>query len=265
MDGKAMREWKQRDHSLKIQHLDFSYGKRDVLSDVSFEASKGEILAILGPNGSGKSTLLRCLNRILRPKRGEVLLDDQRIGSLTAEKRAQWIAYVPQKLDTAPLSVFESVLMGRKPYFTWNASKTDLEKVEAILDRLDLTSLARRPVDQLSGGECQKAALARVLVQEPKLLLLDEPTSALDLKNQVEILTLLQKVARERNLIVLLTMHDINVAVRYADRFLLLQKGKLVGDVMRGGLTSELIESVYGLPVEIHTSERNISFIIEKL
>ena len=250
---------------MKVQHLDFSYGKRNVLSDVSFEANGGEILAVLGPNGSGKSTLLRCLNRILRPKQGELLLDDQAIGSMTAEQRAQWIAYVPQKLDTAPLSVFESVLMGRKPYFTWMASKTDLEKVEAMLNRLGLDSLAQRPVNQLSGGECQKVALARVLVQEPKLLLLDEPTSALDLKNQVEILTLLQKVVRERNLIVLLTMHDINVAVRYADRFILLQKGKLVGDVLRDGLTPELIEKVYGLPVEIHTSEQNISFIIEKL
>ena len=250
---------------MKVQHLDFSYGKRNVLSDVSFEANGGEILAVLGPNGSGKSTLLRCLNRILHPKQGELLLDDQAIGSLTAEQRAQWIAYVPQKLDTAPLSVFESVLMGRKPYFTWMASKTDLEKVEAMLNRLGLDSLAQRPVNQLSGGECQKVALARVLVQEPKLLLLDEPTSALDLKNQVEILTLLQKVVRERNLIVLLTMHDINVAVRYADRFILLQKGKLVGDVLRDGLTPELIEKVYGLPVEIHTSEQNISFIIEKL
>jgi iron complex transport system ATP-binding protein len=250
---------------LKVHHLDFSYGRRDVLSDVSFEAHKGKILAVLGPNGSGKSTLLRCLNRILRPRRGELLLENQRIGSMTAEKRAQWIAYVPQKLDTAPLSVFESVLMGRKPYFTWMASKTDLAKVAAMLNRLGLDALAHRSVDQLSGGECQKAALARVLVQEPKLLLLDEPTSALDLKNQVEILTLLQQIVRERNLIVLLMMHDINVAVRYADRFLLLQKGKLVGDVLREGLTPELIESVYGLPVEIHTSERNISFIIEKL
>jgi len=257
--------WNQTSNSLKVQHLDFSYGKRDVLSGVSFEANKGEILAVLGPNGSGKSTLLRCLNHILRPKRGELLLDDQHIGLMTAEKRAQWIGYVPQKLDTAPLSVFESVLMGRKPYFTWMASKTDLEKVEAMLNRLGLDSLAHRPVNQLSGGECQKAALARVLVQEPKLLLLDEPTSALDLKNQVEILTLLQKIVRECNLIVLLTMHDINVAIRYANRFLLLQKGKLVGNVSQNGLTSELIENVYGLPVEIHTSERNVSFIIEKI
>jgi len=257
---------------LKVQHLRFSYGKRNVLSDVSFETGAGEILAVLGPNGSGKSTLLRCLTGILRPKQGAMTLNDRAIANCTAEQRAQWIAYVPQKVETAPLSVFESVLLGRKPYFTWKASKYDLEKVEEILDRLGLDTLAQRPVDQLSGGESQKVALARVLVQEPQLLLLDEPTSSLDLKNQVEILVLLRKIVRERNLTAILTMHDINVAIRYTDRFLLLQNGKLVGNVLRDGLTPELIgltpeliENVYGLPVEIHTSERNMSFIIEKI
>jgi len=250
---------------LNVQHLHFSYGKRNVLSDVSFETDTGEILAVLGPNGSGKSTLLRCLTGILCPKQGGITLHNRAIAQCTAEQRARLIAYVPQKVETAPLSVFESVLLGRKPYFTWKASKDDLEKVGEMLVRLGLDALAQRPVDQLSGGESQKTALARVLVQEPKLLLLDEPTSALDLKNQVEILVLLRKIVREQNLTAILTMHDINVAVRYTDRFLLLQNGKLVGNVLRDGLTPELIESVYGLPVEIHTSERNMSFIIEKM
>lgn len=250
---------------VNVRNLGFAYGRREVLSDVSFEAKPGEILAVLGPNGSGKSTLLRCLTRILTPQHGEILLDDQRVSTFSADKRARVIGYVPQKLETAPLSVFESVLLGRKPYFTWTASKTDFEKVEEMLNRLELHPLAARAVDQLSGGESQKVALARVLVQEPKLLLLDEPTSALDLKNQVEILTLLRKIVRERNLIALLTMHDINIAIRYTDRFLLLRKGKLIGDVLRDGLTPELVESVYGLPVEIHNSDRDISFIIEKI
>ena len=250
---------------LKVEHLGFSYGKRTVLSDVSFDAKSGEILAVLGPNGSGKSTLLRCLTRILTPKIGEIILGNERIDSFSAEKRAKLIAYVPQKLEAAPLTVFESVLLGRKPYFAWTASKTDFAKVEETLVRLELDSLASRPVDQLSGGESQKVAIARVLVQEPKLLLLDEPTSALDLKNQVEILTLLREIVRERNLIALLTMHDINVAIRYTDRFLLLRKGKLRGNVVREELTSDLIESVYDIPVEIHNPDRDISFIIEKI
>jgi len=250
---------------LKVQHLHFSYGKRSVLSDVSFETSAGEILAVLGPNGSGKSTLLRCLTGILRPKQGAITLNGRTIAACAVEQRARLIAYVPQKVETAPLSVFESVLLGRKPYFTWKASKYDLDKVEEILGRLGLDALAERPVDQLSGGESQKVALARMLVQEPQLLLLDEPTSSLDLKNQVEILVLLRTIVRERNLTAILTMHDINVALRYADRFLLLQGGQLVGNVLHGGLTPELIETVYGCPVEIHTSERNRSFIIEKI
>jgi len=250
---------------LNVQHISFSYGKRNVLSDVSFETNAGEILAVLGPNGSGKSTLLRCLTGILRPTQGEITLTNRTITGCTAEQRARLIAYVPQKLETAPLSVFESVLLGRKPYFTWKASKYDLEKVEEILDRLGLDTLAQRSVDQLSGGESQKVALARVLVQEPQLLLLDEPTSSLDLKNQVEMLVLLRKIVRERNVTAILIMHDINVAIRYTDRFLLLQSGKLAGDVLRDGLTTELIESVYGLPVEIHSSERNFSFIVERI
>lgn len=250
---------------LNVQELSFSYGRRAVLSNISFTADPGEILAVLGSNGSGKSTLLRCLARILTRKQGKLLLNGERIDAFSSEKRARLIAYVPQKLETASLSVFETVLLGRKPYFTWTASKTDCEKVEEILNRLELNQLAGRPVDQLSGGESQKVALARVLVQEPKLLLLDEPTSALDLKNQVEILTLLREVVRERNLIALLTIHDINVAIRYADRFLLLRKGELVGNVVRKDLMPELIESVYDLPVEIHNSDRDMSFIIEKL
>jgi len=249
---------------LKVQNISFSYGKCDVLSDVSFETDAGEILAVLGPNGSGKSTLLRCLTGILRPKQGAMTLNDRAIAQCSAEQHARLIAYVPQKLETAPLSVFESVLLGRKPYFTWKASKDDLKKVEEILEKLGISAWAQRPVDQLSGGESQKVALARVLVQEPQLLLLDEPTSSLDLKNQVEMLVLLRKIVRERNLTTILTMHDINVAIRYTDRFLLLQSGKLVGNVLRDGLTPELIENVYGLPVEIHTSERNFSFIVEK-
>lgn len=249
---------------LQVDNLEFRYGRHTVLADVSFQAKPGEIVAVLGPNGSGKSTLLRCLNKILKPWRGGVRLDGENIVSFSAEKLARWIAYVPQRLDTAPLSVFEAVLLGRKPYFTWVASKPDFLYVEETLRQLGLESLASRQTDRLSGGEIQKVALARALVQEPKLLLLDEPTSALDLKNQVELLRLVQKIVRERNIMAILSMHDINIAVRYTDRFLLLKQGRLVGDVRQDGLTPKMIEHVYGLPVEIHNSDRNVSFIIEK-
>ena len=250
---------------LQVNNLDFFYGQHGILSGISFSVRPGEIAAVLGPNGSGKSTLLRCLNGILTPKRGDIRLDDHHILSFSIEKRARWIAYVPQRLEAAPFSVYEAVLLGRKPYFTWSASKHDLLLIEEILTMLGLDSLADRPMDRLSGGEIQKVSLARALVQEPKLLLLDEPTSALDLKNQVEFLRLVHNIVQQRNIMAMLCMHDINLAVRYADQFLLLKAGHIVGDVAARGLTPEMIELVYGLPVEIHSTERNLSFIIEKI
>ena len=249
---------------LQVNDLAFSYGRRAILSDVSFEVQSGEIVAVLGPNGSGKSTLLRCINKILRPHHGQVHLDKHSIAALTAERIASLIAYVPQRIETASLSVFDAVLLGRKPYFTWFAGANDYAMVEAMLERLELDALSNRPIDRLSGGEAQKVALARALVQEPQLLLLDEPTSALDMKNQVEILTLLREIVSERNIMALLSIHDLNLAIRHADRFLLLRDGRLLGDLRRDGLMPTLIEQVYGLAVEIHLSGHDVPFIMEK-
>lgn len=249
---------------LRVEQLAFSYGRRTVLADVSFDVSPGEIVAVLGPNGSGKSTLLRCLNRILRSQHGRVQLDGRLLSAMTAEQLAGRIAYVPQRIEAAPLSVFDAVLLGRKPYFTWFAESRDYEIVERMLHRLKLAEMAQRPIDQLSGGEIQKVALARALVQEPKLLLLDEPTSALDMKNQVEILSLLREIVRERNIMAMLSIHDVNLAIRHTDRFLLLRNGRLLGDLRRDGLTPEILERVYGLPVEILTAGTDVTFVVER-
>ncbi|MDR1383081.1 MAG: ABC transporter ATP-binding protein [Planctomycetaceae bacterium] len=249
---------------LQVEHLTFCYRRRETLSDISFDVNAGEIVAVLGPNGSGKSTLLRCLCQILRPQNGAVTLNGERLLSLSAEQIARKIAYVPQRLETAPFSVFDAVLLGRKPYFTWSPSPTDFQRVEEILYRLELESFAQRPLHQLSGGEVQKTALARALVQEPELLLFDEPTSALDLKNQVDILRIVRSRIRETNKMAVMSIHDLNLAVRYADRFLLLKDGRLVGNVPRDKLQPDVIEYVYGIPMEIHTLEKNLSFIIER-
>jgi iron complex transport system ATP-binding protein len=249
---------------LHVEHLTFCYRRRETLSDLSFDVNLGEVVVVLGPNGSGKSTLLRCLCQILRPRNGLVTLNGGRLNSLSAEQIARKIAYVPQRLETAPFSVFDAVLLGRKPYFTWSPSPTDFQRVEEMLYRLELESFAQRPLHQLSGGEVQKTALARALVQEPELLLFDEPTSALDLKNQIDILRLVRDMIREKNIMAVMSIHDLNLAIRYADRFLLLKDGRLIGDVSRGELQPDVIEYVYGIPMEIHTSEKKVSFIIEK-
>jgi len=250
--------------TLNVESLTFHYGSRRILSDVSFRVDAGEIVAVLGPNGVGKSTLFRCLIGILRSWRGSVRLHGGNVAAFPAEKIAQKIAYVPQRIETSSLSVFDAILLGRKPYFTWFATSKDYEAVEDILGRLELESFASQTLDRLSGGELQKVALARALVQEPELLILDEPTNSLDMKNQVGILSLLRNIVRERKIMALLSIHDINVAMRYADRFLLLRQGNVIADVRHDGLDSDMIELVYGLPVHIHSLGHTVSFVIER-
>lgn len=240
------------DPLLKVQNLTFHYAKTQILHEISFEVPKDSVFAILGPNGSGKTTLLRCLNQLLRPKSGEVWLENQNILKLTPQVRARKIAYAPQRTAVSGLSVFDSVLLGRLPHRTWNSARTDTEKTWKVLERLNLAEKAHRPLDSLSGGELQKAAMARVLAQEPQLILLDEPTSALDWKNRVEILSLLAEIAKKDGLGIVLTLHDINDALSYADQLLLLRKGKIAAQTVPDALTGELLTEIYGLPIEIH-------------
>jgi iron complex transport system ATP-binding protein len=143
--------------------------------------------------------------------------------------------------------------MGRKPYVRWSVSDHDLSMVNAALKRLDLEGLSLRFIDQLSGGELQKVALARALVQEPSLLLLDEPTSSLDLKNQMEILGIIRRVVSEHRVAAVMTMHDLNSALRFADSVLLLKDGAIYFAGPVSAVSGEMVESVYGLAVEIHT------------
>lgn len=248
---------------LKVERLSFQYGRNRILSDVSFEVSDGTMLAILGPNGSGKTTLIRCIGSILEPQVGTILLGGKRIDSLSPEKMAKRIAYMPQRTEVSGLTVFDAVLLGRKPYINWQPSTEDFAKVEQMLHRLDLTDKALRPIDRLSGGELQKVSLARILVQEAGLLLLDEPTSALDLRNCVEILSLLRQFVHERRLIALLSIHDLNDALRFSDRLLLLKNGYLFADETPETLADHVIESVYGLPVELHETATS-KFIVPR-
>jgi len=246
---------------LKIEQLSFWYGKNRILDDVAFEVPDGTMLSLLGPNGSGKTTLLRCVNAILKPKTGKILLDQERIDSMTPGKMARRIAYMPQRMEISGLTVFDAVLLGRKPYMNWNPTTKDYKMVEQMLLHLALQDKALRPIDRLSGGEMQKVALARILVQEAKLLLLDEPTSSLDLKNQVEILTLLREFVHDRRLIAILSIHDLNDALRFADRLLFLKDGKVFADETPDTVTEDVVESVYGLKVELHETPKS-KFII---
>lgn len=236
---------------LVVDGVSFAYPSADVLHDVRCEVAAGELVAILGPNGVGKTTLLKCIDAILRPDRGSVLVDDRNVLAMNAPAIAREVGYVAQRQEIAQLTVFDTVLLGRKPHIRWDASAEDVRMVDAALRRLELSPLALRSLDQLSGGELQKVAVARALVQEPRLLLLDEPTSSLDLHNQVAILDLIRRVVDEHEIAAVMTMHDLNMALSYADRFLLLKDGCVFAQGRCAEVDETMIGEAYGLAVRI--------------
>lgn len=238
--------------SLNVQNLTFTYKQSIVLDAVSFAVHPGELVAVLGPNGVGKTTLLKCINAIHRPGKGAVYLNGKDVLGMKPAEISLGVGYVAQKCQSSRLTVFDAVLMGRKPRMRWRVSANDLKIVDSALHRLGLDDLCMRYIDELSGGELQKVAVARALVQEPDLLLLDEPTSSLDLKNQVDILKMIRRVVDEHKIAAVMTMHDLNTALRFAHKFIFLKDGNVLAQGHASEVTAGLVGDVYGLPVEIH-------------
>lgn len=236
---------------LEIAGLQFSYNSIPVLNDVDFELKEGEMLTIIGPNASGKTTLLKCINNILNPQKGSILIDEESLNTLSMRKIARRIGHVPQSgTESFPTTVFDTVLMGRKPHGAWKPNRKDLEKVSKTIEKLGLEGIAMRNIKEISGGQKQKALIARALAQNPEILLLDEPTSSLDLKHQLDVLDVVKKQTRN-GITVVMTMHDLNLAARYSSKILMLSDGKIydAGDV--DILNSKNIESVFGVKVDI--------------
>ena len=235
---------------LDARDLRFAYPDRPVLAGVSLTLAPGEVLAVLGPNGAGKSTLLRCLAGALAPQ-GRVEIDGVELAAIAPTDRARLLAFVPQHIPAQlPLTVFEAVLMGRRPYLSWRPRPQDLDAVWQALGQLGLTDLAAREFGEISGGQRQKVALARALAQESRLLVMDEPTSSLDLKHQLEVMALLRTLALEQGVGVVLAVHDLNLAARYASRALLLQHGRVFADGRPDAVLTEAnIRAVFGVDV----------------
>lgn len=238
---------------LTVTDINFSYNGRPVLSDVNFSLERGEVMCLLGINGAGKSTLLKCLNRILKPQRGSVLIDGEDLLSMNQKRVARRMGYVPQRHPKTRLTVFEAVLMGRKPHIRWKTEKSDYAFVEDIICQFGLAPLAMRFVNDLSGGEVQKVVIARALAQSPEILLLDEPTSNLDLKNQLEVMGMIRRIVETQGLSAVIAIHDLNMAVRFADSFILLKDRQIHAVSTRQNLTSEMIRQVYGVDVTLVT------------
>ena len=238
---------------LKGEDINFSYENSgyNVLDSVGFTIEPGQCAAILGNNGAGKSTLLKCVDRICAPKRGAVYVDDKNVFELSSRAMARYIAYVPQNAGAVNMTVFDAVLLGRKPYIKWDTTKEDRDIVRDIINRMGLSNYALRNVSELSGGEVQKVMLARALAQQPKFLLLDEPTSNLDPYNQHEVLRIVKDIAGKQNISVAIIIHDLNLAVRYCDTFLFLKNSKVYSYGGAETVTPKAIKDVYGISVDI--------------
>ena len=236
---------------LTIDGIDCSYGSIDILKNINFQVNSGEFLGILGPNGSGKTTLLRSISRVLKPKKGSVILDEKDIYTLKAVDLAKQMAVVPQ---TTPISfdftVLEVVLMGRNPHMGrfQMEGKNDLEIAKQAMKVTRTWDFADRPINELSGGERQRVIIARALTQEPQILLLDEPTTHLDISNQLEIMDLIKQLCKTKKLLIVAVFHDFNLAARYCDSIILLKDGKIVAvGKSDETLTNENVKKVFSV------------------
>lgn len=238
---------------LEVKDIHFRYGPTlpEVLKGISFATEPDTVISILGPNGTGKTTFLKNLTGVYRPTSGSVQVDGRDIHSINRRELAKTVAFVPQSVPANRLSVFDNVLMGRKPYITLNASQEDLRKVEEVLDGMQMGHLALKYADEISGGEYQKTQIARALVQEPSVLVLDEPANNLDIANQHLTMSMIMNAVRSRGLCTIMTMHDLNLALHYSDRFLFLNHGVIEAYGGPEVITPELIKSVYNYDADV--------------
>ncbi len=236
---------------LNVNDVSFTYKSKNTLKHIQFSIKQGELTVILGPNGVGKTTLLKCLNGILSPQKGEILVKGENITAMNIKEIARQISYVAQQSESARITVFDAILMGRRPHINFRVSTEDLMKVDAVIRHLNLSDLRLKYLNEMSGGELQKVCIARALVQQTDLLLLDEPTASLDLKNQTHILGLIRHIIKDHNMAAVMTMHDLNAAMRYADNYIFLKDTTIysAGDIR--DITPEMVADVYGVQVDI--------------
>ena len=237
---------------MEIKNLSYHYkGYPQVLNDVSFDIEPGQFLAILGNNGVGKSTLLKCFNHILKPDAGEVLLEGNNLLKMSGREVAKQVAFVSQSVPSTQMTVHDVVMLGRRPYMKWGFTPEDHAIVHEAMDRMGLNAMRGRFLGQLSGGEKQKVMLARALAQQPKALLLDEPTSALDIQNQYQVLKIVRNICHKDNMVAVVVIHDLNLALRFCDQFLLLKDGKVYRHGDRSILDSTALKEVYGVDAKV--------------
>jgi len=235
---------------LETRLLELSHGQTTIINGLNLRIQPGRVTAIVGPNGCGKSTLLAGLARLLKPRAGAVLLDGKAIGELPSRQVARQLALLPQDASAPDgLTVSDLIRFGRQPHqgLLRQWSTDDEAVVDAALKAADLIELAERPLDSMSGGQRQRAWIAMAIAQQTPLLLLDEPTSALDLGHQLEVFELIRMLANAGKTVVMV-VHDLSQACRYADHLVAMQSGRIIAEGVPADIvTPELVETLYGV------------------
>jgi iron complex transport system ATP-binding protein len=249
--------------SLEVKNLSFGYNKRrKILDNVSFCANKGELIALLGVNGAGKTTLLKCICGILKPSSGEIKFNDKLLNNMPLREIAKNASYFAQNTMYNDLTVFENILLARKPHVNGSFSAKDYIKVQAVIKKLNLDHLALKKFSELSGGEVQKVRVAQLLAQETKLLLIDEPLNNLDLKNQIDTIRLIKDLVEKANLIAIMAIHDINVALNYAHSLIFLKDGKVLDFCKSTQASPHTIKETYGIEFDfINSNNKKICIL----
>uniref|UniRef100_A0A7J2U3B6 ABC transporter ATP-binding protein n=1 Tax=Ignisphaera aggregans TaxID=334771 RepID=A0A7J2U3B6_9CREN len=245
---------------IRIQGVEVRYNSVKALDDISMDVDEGEIVAVLGPNGSGKTTLLKTIDGILKPVKGSVYIDSKNVLQMGRREAAKLVSFVPQHINMVQgVKVIDFVVTGRKPHIDLAPTTRDIELVLKYLRYVDAEHLADRDIMELSGGEFQRILIARALVAEPRIILLDEPTANLDIKYQIAILNLIAKLSKEKKLTVVMSLHDLTQAYRYAEKVIFLNNGRVhamgkIEEVMN----EEVIEIVYGVKAKVMPNLRAV-------
>lgn len=241
---------------IDVEGLCFGYGETlRILEDVDLKVGGAQMISVIGPNGVGKSTLIYCLNKILSPTEGKVMIQGKEIDGIPIKELAKIMGFVPHATsDAFPMTVMDTVLMGRHPHSGHKITDDDVQEAYAILKMLGMESFAMRSFDELSAGQHQKVVLARGLAQKPKILLLDEPTSNLDIKHQMDVTRILKELSVRDGIVVIMISHDLNIASRYSDKVIMpYNKGVFRIGTPEEVITEENIREVYKVDSQVIT------------
>ncbi|OOM79534.1 ABC transporter ATP-binding protein [Clostridium sp. BL-8] len=242
--------------TLKIQNISYKHSSKFSLNNINL-AFDNNVTAIIGPNGSGKSTLIKCIVNIYKCD-GEMYYQGEKLNKQKKEFIKQKVGYLPQtSQNDASITVFEAVLLGLMNTLTLKVNKKQEQKVNDILDAFELQHLAKNKINELSGGQLQMVLLAQSIIKEPEVLILDEPLNNLDIHRQFSLLNTISNLAYEKKMIVIIVMHDINLASRYADNIVVMKEGKVYSHgTPEKVLTKEMVREIYKIDSEIYVNKQ---------